>query len=317
MPANVNFDTMLSTTMNNYRKTMEDNLSKNVPLWHFLKQSGKVNKGGGVKIIEPILHGPNTTAGSYAGYDILPLTPQEGVSAAEYDWKQHAVTVIISGIEEAKNSGEHAVVSLLQTKIEQAEITAIDQFDVMFNGDGTGNSGKNFLGLKAIIGDNASTVTTVGNINCTTAGNEFWRSYVDRVAEQLTIEKMTKAYHQAVRGRNQPKYAQTTLALFESYNAQLQVNQRFTDPKTAEAGFQNLTFQGKPLMWGDNNEAGVVMFVNTDFLRLNTLGDTWLKNSKFTEPDDQDARSCKILSYGQLSCSNRKLAGSRLEGKTA
>lgn len=313
---NTNFDALLSTTMDNYRDTLEDNLSQNVVLWHFLKENGRITKRGGAKIIEPILYGPNDTAGSYELYDPIAIDAQEGMTAAEFDWKQHAVTVAIAGIEEAKNAGEYAVVDLLQSKIEQAEITAIDQFDVMFNGDGTGNSGKDFLGLSALIGDENG-VAVVGGIDCTDADNDWWRSYVDDTAEALTIEDMTHAFHMAVRGREMPKYGQTTLALFESYNAQLQANQRFTDPKTAEAGFQNLTFQGKPLVWGENVPTGTVTFVNPKFLRLNVLGDKWLKNSPFTSPETVDARYSKILSYGQLSVSNRKLAGSRLESRTA
>lgn len=315
--ANPNYDALLSTTLDNYRDTLEDNLSKNVPLWHFLKTQGRVTKKGGNKVVEQLLYGKNTTSKTYSGYETLTMTPQDGVTAAEYEWRQHAVVVNISGIEEAKNSGEYAVIDLLQSKIEQAEISAIDDFDIMFHGDGTGNSGKNFLGTGALIGDASSSVTTVGGIDATDSDNAWWRSFIERTAGALTIEDMTHCFHMASRGQESPKYVESPLDLFESYNAQLQANQRFTDPKTAEAGFRNLAFQGIPFIYGDHATAGTVEFVNPKFLRLATLGDTWLKNGKFQEPDDQDSRSCKILSYGQLTCSNRKLAGSRLENRTA
>ena len=311
------FDALLSTTLDNYRDTLEDNLSTQVPLWHFLKENGRITKRGGAKVIEPLLYGSNTTSKTYSDYEALDFTPQEGITAAEFEWRQHAVVVRISGIEEAKNAGKYAVVDLLQAKVEQAEISAVEDFDVMFHGDGTGNTGKNFLGTDALIGDQSSAVTTVGGIDCTDPDNAWWRSYVDRTAGVLTIEDMTHAFHMASRNRVAPQYGETTLELFEAYNAQLQANQRFTDPKTAEAGFRNLVFQGVPLMWSDNIASGSVEFINPKFLRLNQLGDTWLKNGKFVEDELSDSKSSKILSYGQLSVSNRKLAGSRLEDRTA
>lgn len=315
--ANTNFDAILSTTLANYRDTLEDNLSKNVPLWHFLKKEGRVNRKGGEKAVEQIMFGKNPNSKTYSDYETLDLTPAEGISAAEYPWKQHAVTVAISGMEEAKNEGKHAVIDLLQSKIEQAETTAIDDFDVMFWSETVGNSGKDFNGLGLLIGDENSTVTTVGGIDCTDPDGEFWQSFVERTAGTLSVADMTDTYLRAVRGTDRPKFGATTLELWQAYNNALQANQRFTDAKTAEAGFHNLLFQGAPLLWGDNVPEGTMTFVNPKYLRLAILGDNLLRAGKFDSPSDLDARYAKILTKGQLTTSNRRLAGSRLEGRTA
>lgn len=314
---NTNYDTLLSTTLDNYRDTFDDNLSKDVVTYHFLKKNGRVKTlSGGAKIVEPLMYGSNSTAKTYSLYDSLDYTPQDGMTAAEFEWRQHAVTVIIAGIEEAKNSGPEAVIDLLDAKVQQAEISAIQSFDVMFNGDGTGNSGKNFLGLGALIGDASSSITTVGGIDASDSDNAWWRSYIKRSVGALNLEDMQRAFYGASRGTVSPEWGQTTLDVFLEYNALLQANQRFTDPKTAEAGFQNLTFHGKPIVWGPNVPSGTLTFANSKFLRLNKLGDTWLKPSKFRELEGKDARSSRILSYGQLTISNRKLGGSRLEDIT-
>lgn len=320
--SNPDYDSLLTTTLDNHRDTLTDNLSQNVALYHFLQKSGSVKVGGGNKLVEPLMYAHNTNVKSYSGYEQLDLNPTDEFTAAEYEWSQVAATVIISGIEEAKNSGAEAVINLLDSKMEVAEISLIDEFERQFMGDGTGNSGKDFLGIDALIGDEDSTVTTVGGIDATTEA--YWRSYVDRSLDgsgqpdpkALSIEDMTHAFHRASRGREEPKFGLTGLELYEAYNALLQPQQRFTDSKTAEAGFRNLTFQGQPIVWSDYVSDGDLFFINPKFLKLVKLGSNWLRHTKFEGFNDKDARSTKILSYGQLAITNRRLGGSKLENRT-
>ena len=174
MAGNANFDSLLSTTLANYRDQLTDNIFTARPLTNFLMDKGRVRMlDGGTKIVEPLVYGLNGTVGSYSGYDTISLTAQEGMSAAEYDWKQYAASIAISGIEEAKNNGEAAIINLLEAKIMQAEESMREGFNQMFFSDGTGNSGKDWLGLAALV-DSAG---TVGGIDATAVGNEFWQSY--------------------------------------------------------------------------------------------------------------------------------------------
>src|SRR4051812_3452539 len=150
--ANPNYDAILSTTLANYRDKLEDNISTRVGLWWWLKEKDRVRTvSGGQKIVEQLLYALNPTGSSYQLYDTIAVTASAGITAAEYPWKQHAVTIAIAGIEEAQNSGEAAIIDLLAAKTKQAEMTAAEQFETMFLSDGTGNSGKDFLGLGALI----------------------------------------------------------------------------------------------------------------------------------------------------------------------
>ena len=100
MAGNASFDALLSTTLANYRKQLTDNVFTARPLTYFLMDKGRIRMlDGGTKIVEPLIYGTNSTVASYSGYDTLSLTAQEGISAAEYDWKQYAVSIAISGIE--------------------------------------------------------------------------------------------------------------------------------------------------------------------------------------------------------------------------
>ena len=98
------FDQLLSTTLKNYVPKLTDNVFSARPLFYALTNGQTVRRiGGGTKIVVPIIYGKNSTAASYSGTDSIDTTAQDGITAAEYDWKQYAVSVTISGIEEAKN----------------------------------------------------------------------------------------------------------------------------------------------------------------------------------------------------------------------
>jgi hypothetical protein len=313
MPANANFDALLSTTLANYRDKLTDNVFTARPLTYWLSEKGRIRtESGGTKIVEQLIYGQNDTVKSYSGYETLSLTPQEGISAAEYDWKQYGASIAISGIEEAKNNGEHAIINLLEAKIMQAEESMREGFNQMFFSDGTGNSGKNWNGLGNLI----ETGNTVGGIDSSAVGNEFWRSYEENTAGALTLLQMATAYNSVSVGNDHPDLILTTQTLFEKYESLLQPQLRYTDTKTAEAGFQNLLFKGAPIMYDVHAPAGTMYFINSKYVKLVGHSDKWFAQTDFVRPENQDARFALIMCYGNMVISNRKKQG-KLTAKTA
>lgn len=313
MAGNANFDALLSTTLANYRDKLTDNVFTARPLTYWLSEKGRIRtESGGTKIVEQLIYGQNDTVKSYSGYETLALTPQEGISAAEYDWKQYGASIAISGIEEAKNNGEHAIIDLLEAKIMQAEESLREGFNQMFFADGTGNSGKNWNGLGNIV----ESGNTLGGIDSSAVGNEFWRSYEENTAGALTLLQMATAYNSVSVGNDHPDLILTTQTLFEKYESLLQPQLRYTDTKTAEAGFQNLLFKGAPIMYDVHAPAGTMFFINSKYLKLVGHSDKWFAQTDFVRPENQDARFALIMCYGNLVCSNRKKQG-KLTAKTA
>ena len=311
--ANSNFDNLLTTTLANYRSQLTDNVFTARPLTYQLMDKGRIRMlNGGTKIVEPLIYGKNSTVSSYSGYDSLALTPQEGISAAEYEWKQYAASISISGIEEAKNNGEQEIINLLEAKIMQAEESMRESFNQMFFSDGTGNSGKDWNGL----GNLVESGNTVGGINSSTSGNEFWKSYEENTATALTLAQMATAYNTTSVGNDHPDTLLTTQTLFEKYEALLQPNLRYTDTKTADAGFQNLLFKAAPVMYDVHCTAGVFYFLNTKYLTLVGHSNKWFAQTDFIKPEDTDARYALIMCYGNLTCRNRAKQG-KLTAKTA
>ena len=182
--SNPDFDVLLSTTLKNYRDQLTDNVFTDRVLTHYLMSKNRIRMvNGGNTIVEPLIYGQNSTVSSYTGYDTISLTAQTGITAAEFQWKQYAASIAISGIEEAKNNGEQAIINLLEAKIMQAEESMREGFNAMFYGDGTGNSGEDWNGLGNIVEASG----TVGGINRATVGNEYWQSKENNTAAALTL----------------------------------------------------------------------------------------------------------------------------------
>jgi len=303
---NPNYDEILSTTLANHMPKLVDNVFSARPLVYFLKKAGQVRViNGGNKIVLPLMYGQNSTAGSYSAYDSISITPQTGITAAEYNWKQYAATIAISGIEEAQNSSEEAIIDLLEAKTFQAEETITEQMDQMFiQSDGTGNSGKDWLGLEILVRDAQA---TVGGIDASV--DSWWESYVDGGAASLSLADMRTAYNSVAVGNDQPNVILTEQTLFEAYEDLLQSQERFMDASTADGGFQNLLFKGAPVVYDDYVNTGDMYFLNTKYIRLVGHGDNWFKPTPFVRPDNQDARYAQILCYGELTISNRARQG--------
>lgn len=305
MPANPNYDELLGTTLANHSSTMVDTIFTSRVLAFFLKQAGQIKMiNGGHKIVQPLMYAKNTTAGSYTGSDVLSTEAQTGISASEWAWKQYSASVVIEGLEEAQNSGEEQVIDLLDAKITQATETILENMDEMFLGDGAGNGGKDWHGIKQLVG---TVNNTVGGIDA--SANTWWNPSVTAGATTQTVKNMGTLYNTISVGNDKPNLLLTTQAIYEGYESLIQTNQRFTDSKAADAGFENLMFKSAPIVFDDYVDSGYLYYLNTKYLRLIGHSAKWFTPTPFKQPDNQDIRVAQILSYGNLVALNRKRLG--------
>lgn len=316
------YDSLLATTLNNYRTTLENNVFQARPMLNWLKSKNRIKTyNGGARIVIPIIDGTNSTAGTYSMYDTLPTTPQDGMTAAEYLWKQAAVSIAIAGLEEAQNNGKEAIIDLLEAKIMQAEESLSDLMTKQFLGNGVAANSWN--GLANIVDDDATTSYKVGGLD--SASHTTWKAYCDKAANDtpLTIADMSKAWNGTAQGGpDTPDFILTTQALWEKYESLLQPQLRYSDPATADAGFVNLLYRGAPVVWdvavgettnyqiaGNTNDSKVMYFLNSKYLWIARHSQKWFTNTSFQRPTNQDARYAQILAYGQLVTNCRRRLG--------
>jgi hypothetical protein len=169
-PGNPNINMLMSSTLQKWlERNFVDNVFKARVLFYMLNKNDNIRKiDGGESIIVPVLEGDNGTVMTYSQDEELRILRQKGMTAAKFDWAQAAVSITITGIEEAKNSGESRIISLLEAKTEQAEESFAQYFNRVWFGKSSDALNVSLMDTSVKwngLGDfQDDTVTTVGGI---------------------------------------------------------------------------------------------------------------------------------------------------------
>lgn len=316
MAVNTNFDTLTSTTLINYKKTMTDNIFTANPLFYWLKEKNqmKTDNTGGSKIAVPLMYGMNSTAKSYNGYDVIDVIPQEGLSAAEYEWKQYAVGISISGREEFQNSGEGRLINLLEAKIKQAELTLVDLFaaDIMKASPGTDD----LVSIPVVCPSTG--YGALGNITSTASANVWWSCYDTTAASTSVtydnlIPKTFDVLLNTAKGNDRCDLGIMPSAVYLGLEKTLTATINFVpglqNKKAVDVGYDNYRIKGCTIMYDENCTSGTAYFLNTKYIQLVTGAGKDFVNTPWIKPDNGDYKTCHILWYGNLVCSNRARQG--------
>ena len=232
--ANSNVTDIIATTIQQRSGVLADNVTNNNAILRRLKAKGNVRPfGGGNVILEEIMYADSTmiNANSYSGYEIINISPNSPISAASYNIVQYAGAVTISGLEMLQNSGKEAIIDLLEGRVKVAEAELQNRIDYDIYQDGTGNGGKNIVGLSLAIPDDPTT-GTYGGIS--RSAYTFWRSQFYRgvtdggatVSAANIQQYMTTLALRCVRGNNKPDLWVGDATYFGFYVNSLQAIQR-------------------------------------------------------------------------------------------
>ncbi len=266
-----NISDILATTIESRTRKVADNVTKNNALLKKLEMGGRIKTfSGGHKILQELSFAENSNAGWYSGYDILPVGVSDVISAAEYNIKQYAVPVVISGLEMLQNAGRERMIDLMESRLSVAESTMANGISQGLYSDGTGAGGKEVDGLDAAVPIDPST-GTYGGIDRSTWN--FWRS---KVATGTDIDPtnvqtaMNSMWASLVRGSDRPDLIMVDNSFWSNYVASLQALQRFTDPQVGQLGFPTLKYMDADVCLdggiGGFATAGTAYFLNTDYL---------------------------------------------------
>jgi len=301
---------LLSTTIDLYLKKLEEQIfTSKVLLWALTTGGSFENEPGGVKIVQPLMYAGSVNVGSYKDDDIFKTDPNTGITSAEYMWKQYYGLMHFTGIEDAMNSGPEAILNLIKTRADQLEMTMSEDINSMLYRDGTGNSGKDFDGLAALL-----EAVTVGGID--SSANAWWAPKKGTAANKAgLVPAMRTLYNDASEGNDHPSIIISTQNAYEAYEDTLQPNARYTDMKVGDAGFENLVYKTVPLVFdvaaaqGVTGPAGKMFFLNLKYLKFKKLAGKWFTSGPIQEPINQDVYYKNVKSYGNLVISNRKRQG--------
>lgn len=264
-----NVSDIIATTIEKRSRKIADNVTKNNALLTRLQQRGKSRPfSGGRLIYEELSFAENGNAGFYSGYDLLPVAAQDVISAAQFDIKQAACPVTISGLEMLQNAGPEQMIDLISARLDVAEDTMKNLICGGLYSDGLAYGGKQIVGLNAAVPLSPNTGTYGGIDRATWT---FWRSKLTDVANTTTIQaNMNTLWSSLVRGTDAPDLILMDNVTWAAYTASLQAQQRFTDATVGNLGFPSLKYMGTDVVLdggiGGFCPAGTSFFLNTKYI---------------------------------------------------
>lgn len=313
--ANPNVSDIIATTIQSRTRTIADNVRDNCALLTYLNKRGNTKTfSGGNIILQELSFQDNANAGYYSGYDLLPVAAQDVISAAEYQIKQVAVPVVISGLEMLQNSGKEKLIDLMDARLEVAESSMKNLIANGIYSDGTGSGGKQITGLAAAVPVVPTNV--YGGID----GNAWpiWRNAVvdtSGVTASTIQASWNLLYANLVRGNDKPDLVVVDNATWALYVNSLQAQQRFASPSKGEAGFETLAYMGADVVLDGgidgNCPANTAFFLNTKYLFWRPHADRNMvplsPNKRYATNQDAEVQ---ILAFaGNLTTSGRRFQG--------
>lgn len=314
-----NVSDIIATTIEKRSKKLADNVTKNNALLARLKQRNRVQTfSGGRLIYEELSFAENGNAGYYSGYDLLPVAAQDVISAAQYDIKQAACPVIISGLEMLQNAGPEQMIDLLTSRIDVAEATMQNLIAEGVYSDGTGAGGKEIVGLDAMIPSTvtASQADTYGGISRSTWS--FWRSKSATGAYTTMLADMNKMWASLQRGADRPDLIIMDSLAWGKYVGLLNAQQRFgSDPSNGDSGFgfPTVKFMDADVVLdggiGGFGASNTVYFLNSKYMKYRPHS---ARNFVPLSPNkrysiNQDAEVQILAWAGNMTCSGAQFLG--------
>ena len=314
---------IIATTIQSRTGIIADNVTNNNALLARLKQRGNIKTfSGGNVILEELSFAENGNAGYYSGYETLPVAASDVISAAQFDIKQAACPVTISGLEQLQNAGKEQIIDLLESRMNVAESTMANLIATGIYSDGTGSSGKQITGLKAAVP--VVNTNTYGDIDRNTWA--FWKNqtldastFLGAATSAANIQSVMNAmWASLVRGSDRPDLIVMDNTYWGYFTASLQNIQRFTSADDAKLGFVSMKYMDADVVLDGGvgmSTGGVptktMYFLNTKYLKYRPHAQ---RNMVPLSPGqrysvNQDA-AVQILAWaGNLTCSGAKFQG--------
>ena len=287
-----------------------DNVYNSNVLFYRWYHANKFVQQGGTQIEQPLMYKRMAAGGSYQGYQLLNVTPSDTIQNAAFAWKQYFSPVTIDGLTLLRTDSPLAIADFVATQFKQAEMDLSDLLGAGLWSDGS--NATDIDGLQEAV-DNGTTQSSYGAI--AHSGNTWWNSQIDSSTTTLTLAAMQSLFGSCTSGGRAPTIGFATQANYNRYWAlnlspqQFPVQPGGKDMQLAQAGFENLLFNGMPLLVDSHIPANNMFFLNEDYIQIVTAARADFHLQDFQTPVNQDAMTALLIWAGNLVVSNIQRQG--------
>jgi len=291
----------LNTTLAHYTKQLTDNAyNANVLLRLYNTQKDMVNGGG--SIVESLIESEQDNGGFYLGSDVLNNTQTNSLTSVEYKWQNAYEPIQITRDEERDNSGDMTkILDLAGTKTILSEKAIAKRLDQALSTPvGEAN---NLVDLETMV--NTGTLGTIAG-----GTDTFWQSTVTASGAFATqgLTDMTTAYYAVSSGsvEENPTHFITNKTVYQKFEQTRLPLERIANVASANAGFENLTFKGRPVMYGNFIGTGLLFGLNMNYISLKVDSASDFVTTEFIAPTNQTVKVAYIVWRGNAVTNNRR-----------
>lgn len=222
----------------------------------------------------PIKYQKGISGTSFSGFDTLPTSASDTRVSLTANPRFYAMNVALPVTEIAANATENQVLDLVDIEMKSRAQDMADEIGSQFYGVGTGNGGKDFVGLEGIVDDGTNLATYFGLSRTTYT---TLNATVTSAGGAVTLAKMSTMYNAITDGQVAPTDIYTTPAVFSFYEALLLPLQQNINtlgnktPTRAGTGYTTLDYKGLPVKKDRKCTSGVMYFINRDYLDFHAL----------------------------------------------
>jgi len=322
------WDAAWTLTMRAHRKRLTDNISDSYPTLGRFRKAGVMEvETGGKEIQEDLMYGLGSSEW-FDGFDVLSTNAVDGITAAFYQFRYNATSVVISDTEDAE-SRKAGSTKLITAKSKQAMTKS---FDTVNSAIFASQSGKSMLGLQDICAE--STGTTLGGISQST--NTWWdnkrgdfnsgtgelsassTSFLTKQTDQFEgITAMGIMWNACSEGNDKPDLIVTSFTHYGNFESVFEGSgmTRFVSkgdrsgPNFGIGAEGDVTYRGAPVIADRDCTADNMYFLNTKYLKLKVQAGKNFAKTPFREPSNQLARVAFVVFGAQLVTNNRRRQG--------
>lgn len=315
---------LVTTTLRKRTKKIQDNVTNHNILLLQMSKHGMIEKNvDGRSLFEEVSFAQNDTFVRYFGDQVISLNANQVLTALEYEAKQAAVAVTITGRDYRMNKGELGLIKLVASRIKVAESTLANYINA--DGFSDGALANQIGGLKLIISKTPST-GSIGGLSRSVSDGAFLRNYkfdtsTDWAGGATSAANIKTLYNKVLNNTqenmNGPKFAIAGKEHYGFVNDAAMAVQYLTDPKLAKLGFRNIEFAGIPVVLGSSVNFGgqtliqddLTYFVDPESIRFQFYTGAYFEPLDKIQSINQDTEAQLIIMMGNMTANRFKTNG--------
>ena len=274
-------DNLYTTTWQNMKGTVQDQIFDALPFWYWLKEKGKMETvEGGRFLTEPLQYDKSDSVKWIGRGGTASMNDFQFLTVAKYDWRYLVGSLVRFGVDDQQNRGRNEIINLMNSKMDNVKNALITEFETrLFGASGAVVAGSTtadnpaFDGLQYLVPDDpTAAANAAGGIdpsvytwwqnkatNATgksfaTYGISLMRTLMNNCANNLKMDR--------------PDIIMSGQTPYEYYEDTVLPVYRVSNNKLADMGFENLQFKGVPMLWSPSCASTRMYMLNSNFIKF-------------------------------------------------